>query len=91
MVVRTAYDSTGRLVLFSATLNTMGRTQEGTREMRKIVHKFAEWGRTEAKVKRNHNGESSFAAGTQGEVSLAADVTAIEGSQQVGVFSVASK
>ena len=91
MVVRTAYDSTGRLLLFSATLNTMGGTQEGTREMRKIVHKFAELGRTEAKVKRNHNGESLFAAGTQGEVSLAPDVTAIEGSQQVGVFSVASK
>ena len=91
MVVRTAYDGSGRLVLFSATLNTVGGSGDGTREMRRIDGKLAGLCRTDAKVRRNHNGESLFAAGSQGEVRLAADVTAIEGSLQVGVFSVASR
>lgn len=90
MVVRTAYDGSGRLVLFSATLSAVGGTGDGAREMRRIVGELARLCRTDAKVRRNHNGESLFAAGSQGEVRLAADVTAIEGSLQVGVFSVAS-
>lgn len=90
-VIRTAYDGNGRLVLFSATLNTAGDKPAGARQLRKIVRKFSALAGSEPKLRNEGDDEALSASGSQGVVNLSADVTGADGKPHVGVFSVAMK
>ncbi len=90
--LRTAYDNSGRMVLFSATIHSdSSKPSDAKREMATVLHKFSELGLGEAKITSLKNGQMSSATGIQGQFRLAADVMSVEGQQQVGVFSVAAK
>lgn len=90
-VVRTAYDGSGRLVLFSATFNTAGEKTAGARALRKIARKFSALAGSEPTLKHDGDAAALSASGSQGLVTFSADITAADGKPQVGVFSVAIK
>ena len=90
--LRTAYDGTGRIVLFTTTLSTVDANRaEGARALGEVANKFAELGGGEPRTKALGNGRVRHSIGTQGQFRLEAEVIADEAGQQVGTFSVATK
>ena len=91
-ILRTAYDNTGRIVLFMTTLSTVDANRaEGVRHMGKVVDKFAEFGGSETRTRDVKNGRLLSSTGSLGQFKLEAEVTTAEGGKQVGTFSVSTK
>lgn len=91
-VLRTAYDSDGRIVLFTTTLGTVEANRAaGMRELGKVVDKFAELGGSTTRTKGEGKGRTLFASGTQGQFRLEAEVVAVDEGKQLGTFSVAGR
>ncbi len=91
-ILRTGYDGTGRIVLFSTTLGSAdGKDAQGTADMGKLVNKFAEFGGGEVSTRDVRHGKVMSASSIQGQFRLEAEVTSSEEGKQVGTFSVASK
>ncbi len=91
-MLRTAFDSTGRIVLFTTTLATAdGSNGQGSRDMGKVLEKFAEFGGSEIRTKEVKDGSLVSAIGSQGQFKLEAEVKEVDGGQQVGTFSLATK
>ena len=91
-VLRTAYDSEGRIVLFTTTLGTVEASRAaGMRELGKVVDKFAELGGSATRTKGDGKGRTLSASGTQGQFRLEAEVVAVDEGKQVGTFSVAGR
>ena len=91
-ILRTAYDSEGRIVLFTTTLGTVDANRAaGMRELGKMVDKFAELGSSTTRTKGEGKGRTISASGTQGQFRLEAEVVAVEEGKQVGTFSVAGR
>ncbi len=90
-VLRTAYDGTGRIVLFTSTLNAAdGNRAEGARDMGKVVGKFAELGGGETGSMDVGEGRALSLTRSLGKFTLAVDVKAADGGKLVGTFSVAA-
>ncbi len=91
-VLRTGYDSSGRLVLFTTTLGTddAGGPQ-AARNMSRVANKFAEFSGSDARMKDAASGRAFSSAGTLGKFRLVAEVAPADGANQVGTFSVAAK
>lgn len=90
--LRTAYDSTGRLVLFTTALSTTdATTEEGTRELGRLVEKFAEFGGSDVRTSDDKNGRVLTASNSQGQFKVNAVVSATGSGKQIGTFSVATK
>lgn len=90
-VLRTAYDSTGRIVLFTTTLSTVDANRaEGARDMGKIVGKFAEVGGGETRRGDVEDGRALSLSGIVGQYKLAVEVAVADGAKLVGTFSVAA-
>ncbi len=88
-VVRTAYDDTGRMVLFMATLNTVSNdTAKSTRDMGVVVRKFSGMSGTSPIVRKLRSGHMLALSGFDGALRFDADVMAAQGEQQIGMFWV---
>lgn len=91
-ILRTAYDSEGRIVLFTTTIATVDADRAaGMRQLGKVVDKFAELGGSTTRTKGEGKGRTLSASGSQGQFKLEAEVIAVEEGKPVGTFSVASK
>ena len=88
-VLRTAYDGSGRIVLFTTTLN--GHDANGARDMSKVLKKFAEFGSSEVSTREGADGRVLSSTGSLGLFRLDAVVTGAEGGKQGGVFTIATK
>lgn len=88
-VVRTAFDDSGRLVLFMATLNTLSsETAKSTRDMGVVVRKFSGMSGSSPIVRKVHSGHLMTLSGFDGQLRFDADVMAAQGEQQIGMFWV---
>lgn len=88
-VVRTAYDETGRMVLYMATLNTISNdTAKSTRDMGVVVRKFSGMSGTSPIVRKLRSGHMLTLSGFDGVLRFDADVMAAQGEQQIGMFWV---
>lgn len=91
-VLGTGYDSAGRLVLFTTTLDAgVGNGADGARDLNKLVQKFAEFGGGETRTRDVRKGRVLSSRGSQGQFQFDAEVLAEEGERQVGTFAVATK
>jgi hypothetical protein len=89
--LRTAYDSSGRIVLFTTKLSTVDakNSTQGTRELGSIVEKFAEFGGSAVRTGDAGSGRVS-ASGSQGQFRLEAEVVP-ESGKQIGTFTLADQ
>ncbi|MEJ7804628.1 MAG: hypothetical protein WKG03_01740 [Telluria sp.] len=91
-MLRTGYDRTGRIVLFTTTLHTVDpQHAAGGRHLNAVVDKFAEFGGGQTRTRDVQYGRVLSAAGTQGLFKVEAEVTPAEGGKYVGTFSVAAR
>ena len=91
-ILRTAYDSTGRIVLFTTTFTTSADSSvEAGRFMEKKVAQFAEFGGGKTLDRDTPNGRVVSATGSSGEFKLEAKVTQAESGVHTGTFSVGTR
>ena len=91
-ILRTAYDSTGRILLFTTKLSaTDANGTEGARALERTVGKFADLGNSEVRTRDVNNGRVISSAGSQGQFRLEAEVKPVEGGGKSGTFTVATK
>ncbi|MES3025567.1 MAG: hypothetical protein V4857_28655 [Pseudomonadota bacterium] len=91
-ILRTAYDSNARIVLFTTTLSTAtSKRAEGVSDMGKLAEKIALFGGSETRTSDTGNGPVLSASGSQGKFKVEVEVAPAEEGGQVGTFTVVTE